>query len=249
MKKILVVEDNRMVGLMLTKRLESGGYDVDWAMTMGETCDLLDKTDESYFAALLDYSLPDAPNGEVIPRVVEKGIPVIVFTGLVDEKVRENVWSHSVVDYVLKEDSQSIPYIFTLLHRLEINEKVKVLVVDDSVFFRKALVDLLKIHRYKCFTASNGREALDICNASPDIKLVVTDFKIPGMDGLQLTQKLRKNFSGEQMAIIAISSEGESLMAARFIKSGANDFLVKQSFLTEEFYSRVTRNINYLEQG
>ena len=248
MKKVLVVEDNKMVGLMLSKRLEGAGYDVDWAMTLKDARDLLDKTDKSYFAALLDYSLPDAPNGEVIPWVVERGIPVIVFTGLVDEKVRENVWSQSVVDYVLKEDTQGIPYILTLLHRLEMNEKVKVLVVDESVFFRKALVDLLNVHRYQCFTASNGKEALDICNANPDIQLVITDFKMPKMDGLELTQKLRKNFSGEQMAIIAMSSEGESLMAARFIKSGANDFLVKQSFITEEFYSRVTRNINYLEQ-
>ena len=73
---------------------------------------------------------------------------------------------------------------------------------------------------------------------------------MPGMNGYDLCQKIRETHKKEDLAIIGISSEGNSEMAARFIKSGANDFIVKQSFIIEEFYCRVTQcieNINLIQ--
>ena len=248
MKKILVVEDNRMMGLLLSKRLQQEAmYDVTWRQTMKDAVDLLQTEKDNFFAALLDYNLPDATKGEIVKEVVERGIPAIVFSGLLDEEVREHVWSYKVVDYVLKEDAQSLNYILALLKKLEQNKQVKTLVVDDSKFFVRFFVNLLKVQHYQTLTASGGEEALAVLEEHPDVKLVLTDYFMPKMDGLQLIQKIRKKHSREEMVVIGMSSKGEQIISARFIKNGANDFFVKQLTTTEEFYSRIAQHVEHLE--
>jgi diguanylate cyclase (GGDEF)-like protein len=69
---------------------------------------------------------------------------------------------------------------------------------------------------------------------------------MPDMDGFQLTKKIRQKFNIEELAIIGASAQDYKNMSARFLKFGANDFLTKP-FLSEEFYCRVTMNVNNLE--
>ncbi len=248
METVLIVEDTSFFGLMIKDRLNAETtFDAVWVRTMSEAVNLLDEADTTFFAAILDFNLPDAPHGEIIDEVVGRHIPVIVFTSDLSEEVRETVWSKSVADYALKDDSQSLDYIISMLNRIRKNTDIKVLVAEDSMFFRKILTDLLRIHRYNVLNARNGIEALDVLEKHPDIKLVITDFNMPEMDGFTLTRKIREMYNKNELAIIGISSEGKNILAARFIKNGANDFIIKQSFLTEEFYSRVTQNIESLE--
>ncbi|MCK5192445.1 MAG: diguanylate cyclase, partial [Desulfobulbaceae bacterium] len=53
--------------------------------------------------------------------------------------------------------------------------------------------------------------------------------------------------SREEMVVIGMSSKGEQIISARFIKNGANDFFVKQLTTTEEFYSRIAQHVEHLE--
>ncbi len=248
MKQVLVVEDSRFFGNLVAQKLEeSKRFAVVWAKDMQETIRLLDDEANNFFAAILDFNLPDAPDGEVVGEVVGRNIPSIVFTGGVSDEVRNVVWSLKVVDYVLKDDMQSLGYIVQLLLRLEKNEATKVLVVDDSSFFRNLLSDLLLVQRFRVLQAADGKEALEVLARNPDIKLVITDFNMPQIGGLELTQKIRANFSRDHLAIIGVSAQGEHIMAARFIKNGANDFIIKQSFLPEEFYCRINQCIENLD--
>jgi diguanylate cyclase (GGDEF)-like protein len=247
-KKILVVEDNRMMGVLVSKRLQQEAiYDVVWLQTMKDAVDLLQTEKDNFFAALLDYNLPDAKKGEIVKEIVDRGIPAIVFSGLIDEEVREHVWSYKVVDYVLKEDAQSLNYILALLKKLEQNKQVKILIVDDSKFFVRFFVNLLKVQQFQTLTANSGEEALAVLEEHPDVKLVLTDYFMPKMDGLQLIQKIRKKHSREEMVVVGMSSKGEQIISARFIKNGANDFFVKGSITTEEFYSRIAQHVEHLE--
>ncbi len=246
-KRILVVEDNKFVGNLLRNKLQKARYSVVWAQDLAQALQLLESGGDDFFAAILDYALPDAPDGEVIDHVVRRNIPSVVFTGLLSDEVRSTVWIKNVVDYVLKDNFSSPDYLVATIQRLERNLVTKVLVVDDSSFFRQVIVDLLKVHRFQILTAADGIEALKVVTEHPDIKLVITDFSMPEMDGFKLTQRLRAKYAKEDMAIIGISAKGENLLAARFIKYGANDFIIKQSFLTEEFYSRVNQCLDGLE--
>ena len=111
---------------------------------------------------------------------------------------------------------------------------------------RKYISNLLLIHKYQVFEAGSGKEALEIIEKNQDIKLVITDYNMPEMDGFQLTKKIRQKFNIEELAIIGASSQDDKNMTAKFLKFGANDFLSKP-FLSEEFYCRVTMNVNNLE--
>ena len=250
LKKILLVEDDRFFGGMLLRNFaKESDFEIVWAQSLSESREIMASGKHDFFAAVLDFNLPDAPQGEIIPFVLEQQIPVVVFTASSDIEIREKVWSYNVVDYIFKDDANSIEYLLSIIRRLENNLQNQVLVVDDSSFFRKVLVDLLKTHLFQVFSATNGKEALDLIDESPNLKLVITDFEMPEMDGLELTRKLRQRYHRDQLAIIGISAAGDKLAAANFIKNGANDFIIKQNFITEEFYSRVTQNIENIERS
>ncbi len=247
-RNILVVEDSPFFGLKVKRRLEAEGNTVaTWVKNLAGARAILKRHKNKFFAAILDFCLPDAPEGEIVAEVVATGIPVIVLTASMKAHVREYVWSHKVVDYVLKENNQALEYVVALLDRLEKNSAIKVLVVDDSHLFRKSLTELLLVQRYNVVNTDNGKKALEILKQHPDIKLVITDYQMPEMDGLELIEKIRKKFNKNELGIIGISSELDKFLSASFIKLGANDFIIKQSFITEEFYSRVTQCIQNLE--
>jgi diguanylate cyclase (GGDEF)-like protein len=246
--KILMVEDSPFFGGVFRKQLEKKlDVTIDLAVSMENAGEMLSGVRGQYDAAILDFNLIDAPDGEIVPFIVGKNIPSIVFTANVTDEVRHFVLKHKVVDYILKSNASAMDYLAYLLDRLHKNRKVRILVVDDSSFFRKVIADLLKVHQIDVVVAENGKEAFAIVRNDPSLKMVITDYNMPVMDGIELTQKIRQKLPRNKLAIIGVSSEGDAVMAARFIKSGANDFIIKQSFLPEEFYCRVNQNLDALD--
>ncbi len=246
MPRLLIVEDSRTFSQMLARRVTGElGFEVVVASSRAAAEALLAR-DADFFAALLDINLPDAPQGEVVDLVLAHGIPSIVFTGEMDDALRERFWSKHIVDYVLKQNMENVQYMLALVERLYKNPGIPVLVVDDSRSARHMVAGLLRAHRYEVLEAGDGNEALAQVAARPDLKLVITDFNMPGMDGFELTRQIRRDHPKDSLAIIGLSGAGEAPISARFLKSGANDFL-RKPFLTEEFYTRVTQNLELLE--
>ncbi len=248
MRKILLVEDSTMFGRLTKKKLETV-FDVPvfWVKTLRETKALLNKADDNFSMALLDFNLPDAPQGEVIDEVIGRGISAFVFTSNINEDVRELVWSKKVADYILKDDPNSLDYIVRAMKRVDKNDNSLVLVVDDSDKFRTMLAELLYVQRYRVVTAKDGKTALNILEQHQGIKLVITEYFLPDMDGWMFCQKMREIYKHDDLAIIGIASRGGTEIGARFIKSGANDFLLKEAFMVEEFYCRVTQCVENID--
>lgn len=247
-KNLLIVEDNRISGTLIRAKVASTlDFSIHWAQSLGEAIALLDRHDNDFFAALLDYVLPDAPNGEIVDEVVSRGISSIVFTATVTEQVRKDLWKKNIVDYVIKDDAQSIEYLTFLLSRLEKNQHTKVLLVDDSRFFRVVLSKLLRVQNYQVLEAVDGEEALKLIESNPDVRLVITDHMMPNMDGFTLTKRLRKKYGRDGIVILGVTSDRDKTMGAQFIKCGANDFIEKKSFIAEELYCRVNQNLESLE--
>ncbi|MCU7837471.1 MAG: diguanylate cyclase [gamma proteobacterium symbiont of Taylorina sp.] len=255
MKKILIVDDSKYISDILTANIgDSIQCDVTICYTFEETRQILESQADSeseYFAAVLDLNLPDAPNGEVVDFVLKKGIPSIVLTGNLSEKVRDNILSRPIVDYVIKNDMSEIYHVLSLIHRLDKNPAVKILVVDDSSAFRQYTASLLKVHGYQVLEAVDGLDALKILDEHKHkhkhkIMMVLTDYTMPNMDGMELTRAIRKTHSRSELCIIAISSYTKPELSAQFLKSGANDTISKP-FFVEEFYSRINNHIEMLE--
>ncbi len=243
-EKLLVVEDSKPISTVIRQIGEALNFEVTIAKSLAETKEILAKSTD-FFAATIDYALPDATNGEAIPEVLSHKIPGVVLTGKMDDDTRQKILSQRVIDYIPKENSQAFLYLKRILHSQRTNQNIGVLVVDDSLSARNHIIELLKRRNFTVFSAENGQQALEVMQANKNIKMVVTDLEMPVVDGIKLTIELRKHFGRDRLSIIGISGATNGIHSARFIKNGADDFL-RKPFCPEEFYCRITQNIESL---
>ncbi|MDI3282681.1 sigma-54 dependent transcriptional regulator [Polyangium sp. 15x6] len=102
--------------------------------------------------------------------------------------------------------------------------KARVLVVDDEASARSGLEKLLRQEGYAVDAAADGPSALQIAAERPP-DVVVTDLKMPRMDGLELLQKLRATYPS--VPVIMVTAFGEVSTAVQAMRSGADDFITK----------------------
>ncbi len=243
---MLLVEDSRAIASVLAAGINAfDGITCVVAGTFAEARGLLQTNAQAFFVAVLDLNLPDAPDGEIIDLVQEAGIPIIVLTGNVDASQRDAMFARGVADYVVKDSLVGIDYVARLVNRLAHNGAARVLVVDDSRAFRTYLCSLLQQHGYATLSARDGIEGLEVLRANPEIRLVITDYNMPRMDGLKMVSEMRKAHSQDELSIIGISNSADPETLARFLKGGASDYLHKP-FSIEEFYCRVDQNVDML---
>lgn len=243
-ERLLVVEDSKALAKVIEQLGKALGFEVVIAYTLADVESIL-QGDEQFFAATVDFNLPDAPDGEAIDCVLSHGIQSVVLTGRMDEATRQKILAKPVIDYIPKENSQAFLYLKRILHGQLLNRDNGILVVDDSVAARNHVVELLKRRNYSVYVASDGEKALEVLANNKDIKMVITDMEMPVMDGITLTNEIRKKYARDRVAIIGISGANNGVHSARFIKNGADDFL-RKPFCPEEFYCRVTQNIENL---
>jgi DNA-binding NtrC family response regulator len=99
-----------------------------------------------------------------------------------------------------------------------------VLLVDDEEGIRKVLGIYLEDAGYRVHKAASGQEALSIFSTVQP-KIVLTDIKMPGMDGIELLQQLKR--LNPDAEIIMITGHGDIDLAIRSLKYEATDFITK----------------------
>ncbi|MCH9743251.1 MAG: response regulator [Proteobacteria bacterium] len=244
-KRVLVVEDTATWTQMLTYTLINElKVTVIAADSLEKAVQLLEQYE--FDAAVTDLCLPDAANGEVVKHLLEKQIPTWVLTGSLDAKVKKLFLDRPIVDYVVKEGSFCLDYIATSIKRFWENKKKTVLIVDDSRSFRASLSAILETQNFNVITAVDGVSALRKMEENTGVSLVLTDYEMPNMNGIDLCRELRRKYHKDKLAIIALSAT-ESDVSAHFIKSGANDFLGKP-YSKEELICRVNQNIDAIDR-
>ena len=101
-----------------------------------------------------------------------------------------------------------------------------VLVVDDSRVQRRILSALLSRWGYQVHEAGSGHEALEICHRQ-DFDLILSDWMMPGMNGLEFCQAFRELESDRYVYFILLTSKSEKGEVAHGLDVGADDFLTK----------------------
>ncbi|MDI4653826.1 MULTISPECIES: diguanylate cyclase [Pseudoalteromonas] len=243
-RRILIIEDTPTIARVQKHIAKKVGYEADIAGSLAEAKELISK--HSYFCAVVDFILPDAPNGEAVPCTIEADIPTIVMTGNLDETTRNIVEKHPIIDYITKENKQAYQYLEKQLARLPRNEQILVLVVDDSAATRHHICNLLTRHKYQTLEAVDGVDALKVLAENPKISVIITDNEMPNMNGDELCVEIRRLYSNDEKAIIGISALDTLHLSTRFLKSGADDYL-RKPFNNEEFYCRLSQNVDMLE--
>lgn len=110
-------------------------------------------------------------------------------------------------------------------------ERIKgnILVVDDSITTRTMERSILISHGYKVKTAVSGEDALEqVKNASFD--LVISDIEMPGINGFELTRRLRANEEYRGVPVIIVSSLSRDEDKRKALEAGAQAYIVKESF-------------------
>ncbi len=247
MKKILIVEDNLILLNLLKNELQNF-TDIEpyFATSYKEAMKILRENQGNFHVALLDLNLPDAPNGEVVQLASLHNIPALIFTASLNEKVKDTILKKDIIDFVLKESTISVKQAINSLMRTLKNYDTTILVVDDSRVYRKAISDSLKKIHLNVIEAKDGAEALDILSTHNTISLIITDYEMPKVNGLELTLKVREKFQKDEIGIIAISAVNEEDITTKFLKFGANDFIHKP-FSHNEIAVRVNSNLELLD--
>ncbi len=244
-KKILVVEDSLMYQKYLVKELKAQGFEVTLATSLKETQELV-QSQSDFLCAVLDYCLPDAPNGEVIDYMLSLNACVIVLTSNFDTDTRERVLGNGVFDYLLKDSRSTVNELLYVIRRLSNNRQHKALVVDDSIVIRKHVTKLLSQQNISAIEASNGEEGLTALANNEDVTLLITDQDMPVMTGIEMIRAIRAKYTSLDLVALGLSASEDKTLTARFLKAGADDFLIKP-FCYEEFFCRVNQLLDIKE--
>uniref|UniRef100_UPI004047DC07 GGDEF domain-containing response regulator n=1 Tax=Aliarcobacter sp. TaxID=2321116 RepID=UPI004047DC07 len=244
---VLIIDDSISVCNTLKNLIENDiDINIYIAKSMKESAQLILKEKGRFDIILADLGLPDAPNGEVIDFISKFTIPIVVLTGTDDTDIENKFRNKNIVDYIIKDGISALNYASLIVKRIIHNKDIKVLVVDDSKTFVEKTLDLLSRYKINALCAYDGEQALEVLKENNDIKIVLTDYLMPKMDGLELTKKIRKDYLKDELSIIVTSNDSSRRIPAKFLKYGANDFLYK-GFSNEEFFARINSNIEILE--
>ena len=245
MKKVLIVEDSRVQAKIMSDHIRAvTPFTTVIATKLTEMIDAMDREGENLFISILDLNLSDDPETRIVEIATAKGMPAVVMTSSVDEQVREKLLTQNVVDYFFKSVAE-LANLENLILRLYKNLQVKVLVADDSRVARALIVKLFANQNYQTIEAVDGLDALEKLKQHPDIKILITDYNMPKLDGYDLITEVRKTYRRDKLAIIGVSGQGGHFVA-KFLKHGANDFL-KKPFEAEEFYCRINQQADILD--
>ncbi len=112
---------------------------------------------------------------------------------------------------------------------MSIPTDINVLIVDDMAAMRKILRTLLTQLGFKNIDeAEDGKQALEKLRQNPNkYGLVVTDWNMPNMTGIELVQEIRKDESLKHLPILMVTAEAKKENVIAAIKAGVNNYIVK----------------------
>jgi two-component system CheB/CheR fusion protein len=231
---ILIVEDEPAVREMLKLLLDGEGYStviaadgkaaLAWAARGAKRPDLV----------LADYNLPNGPNGlQVVASLQQtfgRDIPAIILSGDISTEALREIAGQGRVHL---GKPVTAPVLIRLIQQLLADPPPAasaddrpgaIFVIDDDRTVREALRDLLE---------ADGRivEIYDSCEAFLDLHrpgrqgCLVVDARMPGMGGLELLQRLKRE--RHRLPAIMITGHGDVAMAVQAMKAGATDFIEK----------------------
>jgi putative two-component system response regulator len=115
--------------------------------------------------------------------------------------------------------------------------QIDCLVVDDEPRLRQVLVHLMRADGFNCFEAANGAEAIQVLEQRA-VTLVMSDMRMPKMDGIELLQQIRARWP--EIAVVMITAVSDVETAVSCLATGAMDYLTKP-FHLEEVRARVAK--------
>ena len=118
--------------------------------------------------------------------------------------------------------------------------KPRILIVDDEKPLRDMLAKWFRVS-YDCQTAPDAAEAMKIISATPDLALMITDFKMPGESGLELARKAKA--ANPNLAVIILTAHADVNLVIEAMRDGVDDFFQKPVTDLGQLELRMTKAI------
>jgi two-component system chemotaxis response regulator CheY len=122
----------------------------------------------------------------------------------------------------------------------------RALVIDDSKTIRSILGKKLGQLGFQVNAAENGQVGLDILRAAPSISLILVDWNMPVMNGLEFVRQVRADSTWDDVTIVMVTTETETSQMLAALDSGANDYIMKP--FTEEIITERLMLLGIQEQ-
>ncbi|MBN1213090.1 MAG: response regulator [candidate division Zixibacteria bacterium] len=236
--KLLMADDEKE--FLETSARALGRRDFDIHLAYDGTTALQMMQQDRYDIVILDVKMPGLDGVEVFRRMQELWpyVPVILLTGHGSINQAFQTSKEGVADYLTKpcDIDELTSHIKDVLTRAgkrikpsltpsdEENELVHVLLVDDEVELLESLKKILERRQMEIHIAQTGEKALELLKDT-FIDVVVLDVKMPGMDGLEVLQKIKKSFP--TVEVILLTGHPSVETAIKGIKLGASEYFIK----------------------
>jgi HAMP domain-containing protein/CheY-like chemotaxis protein/signal transduction histidine kinase len=250
-KRLLIIEDDDRERASIVELLGHDDIEVATAATGSEALEALRR--RRFDCCVVDLRLPDMSGFELLDRLQAepdlREIPVVVFTGKElshDEEVQLQTRAKSVVLKDVQSPERLLDETSLFLHRVlaalpESKRKMiealhgstealrsrKVLVVDDDVRNIFALTTVLENQEMDVMSATNGRQAIDIIQSTPDLSVVLMDIMMPEMDGYETMRQIRKDPRFRTLPILALTAKAMKGDREKCLQAGASDYIAK----------------------
>jgi DNA-binding response OmpR family regulator len=227
--KVLVVEGDRELALLMRQKLELEGYQVLLAGS-GEDALWLAREEQPQLIAL-DIMLTDVDGFSVLERLKDDPMTAPIPVVLVSLLAGANEgYAMGAVDYVVKPFAEEmlLDTIRRALPPQDDGSPPHLLVVDDDADIRGFLEEALSYHGYQIWTATNGSEALQQVRQQ-DIHLILLDLKMPGMDGYEVIRQLKGDRATRSIPVIVITASpvDKARDRVRVLGMGAAQYVTK----------------------
>jgi HAMP domain-containing protein/signal transduction histidine kinase/DNA-binding response OmpR family regulator len=250
-KRLLVIEDDDVERNAV---LELLGHDDIEIVAAGSGAEgLRAMRDQPFDCVVLDLRLPDMTGFALLEKMQAEPdlltVPVVVFTGKdlsLDEQARLNSMAKSIVlkdvqspERLLDETALFLHRVVTglparkqaMLERLHNSAEVlhgrKVLIVDDDARNIFALTSVLENHEVDVRSATNGRQAIEIIQQTPDLAMVLMDIMMPEMDGYETMREIRRDPQFRTLPILALTAKAMKGDREKCLDAGASDYIAK----------------------
>jgi DNA-binding response OmpR family regulator len=263
--KILIIEDEESLVELLQDKLTKEGYDVATALDGEKGYSKISAFSPDLI--LLDIVMPKMDGYEVLEKMNKEKvkIPVIIISNSGQPVEIEKTTKLGAVDHLIKTEFSAADVLAKVrkcMHqdgstnnkaadvpqpKENTNVKklnIKVSLVEDDPFLREICSKKLAKEGYTVYEAIDGQQALDTINkVKPDI--VLLDIILPAIDGFQVLHEIRASSDTaiSKVPVIMLSNLGQDDDIKKAMEMGANDYLVKAHFTTEEIAGKIKKTL------
>jgi len=250
-KRLLVIEDNGGERDSIVELLSHDDIEIVAVGTGREALGAL--RERRYDCCVVDLRLPDMSGFELLDKLRAEPeleeIPIVVFTGK-ELSQAEEAQLRAVAKSVVLKDVQSPERLLDetalFLHRVvsdlpegkrnmierlhgsaEVLRGRRVLVVDDDARNIFALTTILENQGMDVVSATNGRQAIEIIQATPDLSVVLMDIMMPAMDGYETMHEIRNDSRFRTLPILALTAKAMKGDREKCLQAGASDYIAK----------------------